>query len=47
MFSRSFAIAFLASSVSLTALGAAQAVEAQDVANRFKELMARQGTTAS
>jgi len=47
MFSRSFAIAFLASSVSLTALGAAQAVEAQDVANRFKELMAGQGTTAS
>nr|WP_295463427.1 hypothetical protein [Mesorhizobium sp.] len=47
MLARSFALAFLASSVSLTALSAAQAVEGQDVANRFKELMASQGATAS
>lgn len=47
MLARSFAVALLASSVSLAALSAAHAVEGQDVANRFKELMASQGTTTS
>lgn len=47
MLARSFATVLLASSVSLTALSAAQAVEPQDVANRFKELVAGQGATLS
>ncbi|MCO5159577.1 MAG: hypothetical protein M9939_00450 [Mesorhizobium sp.] len=47
MLARSSLLAFLASSISLTALSSAGAVEGQDVANRFKEMIARQGATAS
>lgn len=47
MLARSFAVALLASSVSLAALSAARAVEGEDVADRFRDLMASQGATAS
>lgn len=47
MLARPFAALAIASSVSLCALTAARAVEAQDVANRFKEMMTGQGSTLS
>jgi len=47
MFARSLAKLVLASAVSAIALSAAQAVEAEQVASRFKELLAGQGATVS
>lgn len=47
MFARSLAKFVLASAVSAIALSAAQAVEADQVASRFKELLAGQGATVS
>lgn len=47
MFARSLAKLVLASAVSAIALSAAQAVEADQVASRFKELLAGQGATVS